>query len=56
MLTPNGLLPAGGNDGRLYVLDRDHLGKKPPRRASSSSAEICGRPWWPGPMDVRGDE
>jgi Effector protein len=33
MLTPNGLLPAGGKDGRLYVLDRDHLGKKPPRRA-----------------------
>ena len=33
MLTPNGLLPAGGKDGKLYVLDRGQLGTKPTRQA-----------------------
>jgi hypothetical protein len=41
-LTPNGLLLAGGKDDKLYVLDRDHSGKKPPRRGFLNSKMVTG--------------
>ncbi len=53
MLTPNGLLLAGGKDGKLYVLDRDHLGTKPPRQAIRFRGGIYSAPaYWNGHVYV----
>ena len=56
MLTPNGLLLAGGKDGVLYVLDREHLGQ--PRQMLEVRGGIYAAPaFWKGHVYLlaRGD-